>query len=258
MEEKGLSRVEESMLTVSPRFTGSHVETAIANVAKRVKHRNETIVASWRMRMPYHRLQIRCDTNTSTPHIAVTALNALFCGIATERELMQLFRPKHLQKPLENKDPETNEIVCPFPAVDLDQVLGRLLRRRAQMQVELLETKQQLSKDYRNMQWRYLFLPTSTRSLEREKQASSKFAELQSTILGIDICLNLARGLVPQRVEARDIVYIPMAVLHFKDELARYSLIDLTTGKEDPALTKLCETADDFKSELQRALQGSA
>jgi len=246
------------MLTVSPRFTGSHVETAIANVAKRVKHRNETIVASWRMRMPYHRLQIRCDTNTSTPHIAVTALNALFCGIATERELMQLFRPKHLEKPLENTEPEANEIVCRHPAVDLDQIVSRLLSRRAETQIELAETKQQLSKRYRNMQWRYLLLPTSTRSMEKEKQVSSKFAELQSTLLSIDICLNLARGHVPQRVEAHDIVYIPMAVVQLKQkDLTHYLLIDLATGKEDFALTKLCETVGKFKSELARVLPRS-
>jgi hypothetical protein len=246
------------MLTVSPRFTGSHVEAAIATVAKRVKHRNETIVASWRMRMPYHRLQIRCDdTITSTPHIAVTALNALFCGIATEREIMQLFRPKHLEKPLENTVPEADEIVCPHSAVDLDQVVSRLLSRRAQTQIELAETEQQLSKRYRNMQWRYLLLPTSTRSIEKEKQAASKFAELQSTLLSIDICLNLARGHVPKKVETHDIVYIPMGIVQLKNDSARYSLIDLATGKEDSALTTLCETVDDFKSELARVLPRS-
>jgi hypothetical protein len=211
------------------------------------------------MRMPYHRLQIRCDdTDTSTSHIAVTALNALFCGIATERELMQLFRPKHLEKPLENIEPEANEIVCRHSEVDLDQVVGRLLCRRAEIQIELAETRQQLSKRYRNMQWRYLLLPTSTRSIEKEKQASSKFAELQSTLLSIDICLNVARGLVPQRVEAHDIVYIPMAVVQLKQkDSTRDLLIDLATGKEDFALTKLCETLDDFKSELARVLPRS-
>jgi hypothetical protein len=248
------------MLAVLPRFTESNVEKAITKVASRVMHRNETILRTWSIWMPYHRLCVRCDdTDTSTPRMAMTVLNAVFCGIATERELMQLFRPKHLEKPLENTDPEVNEIACAYAAVDLDQIVGTLIRGRAQVQVELAETKQQLSKDHRNMQWRYLLLPTSTRCLEREKQTSSKFAELQSTLLSIDICLNLARGLVPQRVEAHDIVYIPMAVVQLKQEdgLTRYLLIDLTTGKEDSALTKLCETVDNFKSELERASQCS-
>ena len=243
------------MLAVLSRLTGHEMEKAIANSTSRVMHQSETIHGTCKIWMPYHRLCIRCD-NVS-PQIAVTALNAVFCGIAAERELMQLFRPKHLEKPLENIDPEANEIVCSYSEVDLDQIMSLLLRRRAQVKVELAETEVQLTKDYRNMQWRYLLLPTSTRSLEREKKASSKFAELQSTSLAIDICMNLPRGLVPVRVETHDIVYVPMAVVQLKqkDELTRYLLFDLATGKDDSALTKLCGTVPLFKSKLERALQ---
>ena len=246
------------MLAVLPRFTGSDADKAIAKVTSRVKHSDETILATWRIWMPYHRLYIRCDdTDTSTPQLAVTVLNAVFCGNATERELMQLFRPKHLEKPLENIVPDANEITCPYPVVDLDQIMDRLLRLRAQVQVELAAPKQQLFKDHRNMQWRYLLLPMSTRFLEREKRVSSKFAGLQSTLLAIDGCLNLARGLLPQRLEAHNILYVPMAVVQLKqkDELTRYLLFDLATGKEDSALTKLCGTVPLFKSKLERALQ---
>jgi hypothetical protein len=248
------------MLAVPPRLTGSDVDRAIAKVASRAKHRDEAIDATWRIWMPYHRLCIRCDdTNTSTPQSAVTLLNAMFCGNATQGELIQLFRPKHLEKRPENIDPQADEIICPHPTVDLNQILGRLLERRAQVEVELAGTKQQLSKDYRNMQWRYLLLPMSTRSLEREKQLSSKFAELQSTSLAIDICLNVAPGLTPQSVEAYDVLYIPMAVVQVKqrNDLTRYLLIDLTTMKEDSSLTELCEIVDSFNSEIDRALHSS-
>jgi hypothetical protein len=210
--------------------------------------------------MPYHRLCIRCDdTDTSTPHMVVTALNAVFCGNASERELLLLFRPKHLEKPLENIVSKVNEIILPHPSANLDEIVGGLLRRRAQVQDELVETEQRQVKRYRNMQWRYLLLPMSTRSLELEKQASSKFAKLQSTSFAIDICLNIARGLLPRRIEAHDVLYVPIAVVQLKQkcDLTRYLLIDLTTGKEDSALTKLCETVDHFKSELERALQHS-
>ncbi len=250
------------MLAVLPRFSDFDIDRSIAKLANRAKHRDETVLAIWKVWMPYHRIRILCqNVESSTPQTTLTVLNAVFCGYATtELDLLQLFRPKHLEKPLKKIDAKTDEIICGHPAVDLDDILGKLFRLRAQAREKLGQTEGQLMKAYRSIQWRYILLPISTKSLEREKQTSSKLAELQSTLLAINICLNLADRLLPQKIEADDLVYIPMAVVQLKqrDGAARYALIDLTTGKQDTALTKLCENSSDFKSGLEMALGYSA
>jgi hypothetical protein len=249
------------MLAVLPRFSDFDIDRTIAKLANRAKHRDETVLGIWKIWMPYHRIRILCqNVDSSTPQTALTALNAVLCGYATtELELLQLFRPKHLENPLKKIDPKAEEITCAHPVVDLDDVLGRLFRLRAQAREKLGQAEGQLVRDYRNMQLRYLLLPMSTKSLEREKQVSSKLAELQSTLLAINICLNLEDRLLPQKIEADDVIYFPMAVVQLKqkDDLGRYALIDLTTGKQDSALTRLCEMNSNFKSGLELALGSS-
>jgi hypothetical protein len=236
----------------------AEVDKMVVKATSKAKHRNETAVASWKVWMPYHRIWIACSyIDESREETVATALNAMFCASArTERELLQLFRPKHLDKPLEEIVTGPDEIVLPYPSADLNKILDKLIKTRTEARDRLSQIETELVKTYRRMQWRYLLLPTSTGTLEREGKASAKFAELQSTSLAVDICLNLTTELLPRKVERLDVFYAPMAVVLLKrdDGTGRYVLIDLTTGKVDDALTNLCELNDDFKSRLELVL----
>ena len=252
-----------SKLVALPRVQKAiEVDKMVMKATKKTKHRNETATESWKVWMPYHRIWIACSQiDPSRQEKVATALNAMFCAFAgTERELLQLFRPKHLDNPLEEIDPAPDEVVLPHPPADLNEILDKLIKIRTKAHNELSQIEAELVKTYRRMQWLYLFLPTSTGSLEREKKASARFAELRSTSLAVDMCLNLAREIVPQKVEGHDVFYAPMAVVHLKrdDDSGRYVLVDLTTGKVDDALTNLCELNDEFKSHLELALGRSA
>jgi len=235
------------------------VDKMLTKAMSRAKGRDEIVLATWKVWMPHHRIWISCsDTETSKTENVATALNAVFCAsAATERELLQLFRPKYLDRPLKEIDPEPTEVVCPYPKVDLKAIVEKLIKTREEARGQLSLIEPQLVGRYRRMQWQYLFLPTSTSSLEREREASAKLAELQSRSLAVEICLNLTRKLLPQGVERQDIFYAPIVVVHLKQEkdgISRFVLIDLTTGKVDAALTKLCELNDEFKSRLELAL----
>lgn len=247
------------MLAIPPPFADSEIDRIIIKAVNKGKRRDETVLTNWKAWIPYHRTWIQCtDIETSLSQNVVTALNAVFCACSTtERELLQLFRPKHLMIPTRNTDPKPNETVCSHTSVDLQEIFEKLFRIRAQARGELAPTERQLIKDYRGMQWRHLLLPMSTKSLELERKASSKLAQLRSRSMAIDLCLNLTDRLLPQKIETHDVVLFPMFVAHLgsgKDHSDRYLLIDLTTGKEDAALTKLCQTDDNFKSSLELAL----
>lgn len=245
-------------LVALPRIQkAAEVDKMVMKATRKAKHRNETAIESWKVWMPYHRIWITCSQiDPSRQEKVATALNAMFCASAgTERELLQLFRPKHLDNPLEEIDPGPDEVVLPYPSADLNEILDKLIKIRTEAQDKLWQIEAELVKRYRRMQWLYLFLPTSTGTLEREGKASAKLAELRSTSLAVDLCLNLTRELLPQKVERHDVFYAPMAVVLLKREggSGRYVLIDLTTGKLDGALTDLCELNDDFKSALELA-----
>jgi len=249
------------MLVVPPTAQKrAEIDRVIAKVTRKAKHHNEIVQSVRKVWMPYHRIWISCtDIRTSRPARVVTALNALFCSSTrTEPELLQLFRPRHLEKPLKEMDAEPSEVVLPYPEADLNTILGKLVKMRAEAQDQLVQMKRQLANGYRKMQWQYLFLPRSTHSLQREEQTSARVAELQSRSFAVDICLNLADSLVPQNVGEHDVIYVPMAVVHVKEgenESSRHILIDLTTGRLDAALTGLCEANEDFKSRLATALR---
>jgi len=240
----------------------AEVNRTVERAVVKARRPDETVLRIWKVLMPYHRIWITCsDVETSKIDTVGTALNAVFCASAgTERELLQLFRPKHLDNPLEEIDPGPDEVVLPFPSADLNEILDKLIKIRTEAQDKLWQIEAELVKRYRRMQWLYLFLPTSTGTLERQGKASAKLAELRSTSLAVDLCLNLTRKLLPQKVERHDVFYAPMAVVLLKREggSGRYVLIDLTTGKLDGALTDLCELNDDFKSALELALGGWA
>jgi len=249
------------MLVVLPiTHESSEIETIVAKVTNKARRRDEIIRSTWNVWMPYHRIWIKClNIDTSRSERVVTALNAAFCtSTRTDSELLQLFRPRHLNKPLKEIDPDPTEIICAHPAVDLEALLQRLIKIRIDAIDQLSEIEPQLVKAYRRMQWQYLFLPTTTGSLQREREASAKLAELQSRLLAVEVCLNLTGSLIPQNIEEHDVFYAPMAVVHLKlmeNTSSRYVLVDLTTGKADLALTNLCELNDDFKSRLELALK---
>jgi hypothetical protein len=245
------------MLVVEP-IADTATDKAVSKVTKRVRQRGDGLIDMWKVWMPYHKIQILClESSTSSPREVTTALNAVFCADATEQELLQLFRPKHLEKPLRDQNPKADEIVLCYPRIDLQATIARLTRARAQARDGIAETQPQLVKGYRSMQWRNLLFPMSTRSIEKEKKASSKLAELQSIVLAIDICLNLEQDLVPQDTIDQGLVYIPMVVVLQRqgiDGTGRYLFIDLATGREDIALNRLCETSGNFASSLEVVL----
>lgn len=249
------------MLVVPPTAQRpTEIDRIIAKVTRKAKHHNEIVQSVRKVWMPYHRIWISCtDIRTSRPARVVTALNALFCSsTGSERELLQLFRPRHLEKPLKEMDADPSEVVLPYPEADLNTILGKLIKMRAEAQDQLVQMKYQLTNEYRKMQWRYLFLPRSTHSLQREEQTSARVAELQSRSLAVDLCLNLTGSLVPQNIGEHDVLYVPMAVVHVKEgenDSSHHILIDLTTGRLDAALTGLCEANEDFKSRLATALR---
>jgi hypothetical protein len=249
------------MLVVPPTAQKpAEIDRIIAKITGKVKHHNEIAQSIRRVWMPYHRIWISCtQTDTASPVHVVTGLNAFFCPSAkTERELLQLFRPKHLEKSLKKTAAEPTDIICPHPGVDLNVILEKLVKIRTEARDKAAQIESQLVKGYRRMQWRYLVLPTSTTSLERERQTSAKLAELQSRSLAVDICLNLTEALIPRNVVEHDIFYIPMAVVQFRqgrNGSGRYVLIDLATGKLDGALTDLCELNEEFNSRLGLALR---
>jgi len=236
------------------------VDRIVAKVTSNARHRDEIAQSTWKAWMPYHRMRISCTyISSSRPIQVATALNALFSSSATtEAELLQLFRPKHLERPLEERAAEAADVVFPHPEVDLNALFDRLVKFRAAAQDQSLQMQRELVKGYRKMQWRYLFLPTSTGSLEREEQASAKLAELRSRSLAVDLCLNLTGTLMPQELVEHDIFYAPMAIVrleHGENVPSRYLLVDLTTGKLDVAFTDLCELNKDFRSCLELALR---
>lgn len=238
------------------------IDGIVAKATKKVKRREETTRLSWKVWMPYHRIWISCShLYASRPAEVATALNALFCTSATtERELVQLFRPRHLERHLKESDPEASEVVLSHRPVDLNSIVEKLIKMREEVRGQVPQAERQLAGRYRRMQWLHLLLPTSTSSLESEQEFSTKLAELQSRSLAVDICLNLTRSLIPIRVERHDIFYAPMAIVHFEDDEKgsdRYLLVDLLSGKPDSALTSLCEQNADLKSSLRSALPSS-
>ncbi len=238
----------------------TEVDGIVTKVTRKARRREESAESTWKVWMPYHRIWISCtQIDAQNPVRVVTALNAFFCPLArTERELLQLFRPRHLKYPLGEIAAEPADVICPHPEVDLSAILENLAKIRAEARHQMSPIESELVKGYRKMQWQHLFLPISTRSLEREGQASVKLAELQSRSLAVDICLNLTESLVPQNVAEHDIFYIPMAVVQFKrmeNGSGRYVLIDLVTGKCDAALTDLCGQNEEFNSRLGLALR---
>jgi hypothetical protein len=251
------------MLVALPTADKSRdIDGIVAKATKKVKRREETTRSSWKVWMPYHRIWISCShIYTSRPAEVTTALNALFCASAkTERELVQLFRPRHLERNLKESDPEASEVVLSHRPVDLNSIVEKLVKMREGARGQVPQAERQLAGRYRRMQWLHLLLPTPTSSLESEQEFSSKLAELRSRSLAVDICLNLTRSLVPGKVERHDIFYAPMAIVHFEDDEKgsdRYLLVDLLSGKPDSALTSLCEQNADFKYSLKAALPSS-
>ena len=234
------------------------VDRILTKVTSRAKRRDEIVLTTWKVWMPYHRIWVSCsDTDTSKTEKVATALNAMFCAsAATERELLQLFRPKHLDRPLEEIDPEPTEVVCPYPKVDLKAIVEKLIKIHTEARDQLSEIEPQLVRSYRRMQWRYLFLPTTTGQIQREMETSTKVAELRSRCLAVEACLNMESSFAPLKVEDHDIFYIPMTVAFVGGSMntTRYLLVDLTTGKVDAALTNLCELNEDFKTQLELSL----
>jgi hypothetical protein len=236
------------------------VDRIVAKVTRKARHRNEFAESTWKVWMPYHRIWISCTRiDAQSPVRVVTALNAFFCPLArTERELLQLFRPRHLKHPLGEIVTESTDIICPRPEVDLNAILENLVKIRADARHQISQIEPELVKEYRKIQRWHLLLPMSTRSLEHEGQTSAKLAELKSRSLAVDICLDLTETLVPQNVVEHDIFYIPMAVVQFRQRengSARYVLIDLATRKLDGALTDLCKLNEEFAARLGLALR---
>lgn len=256
-----MSGANAGMIVVPPKtHEPTEINKVVRKATSRAKRRDEAVLVTWNAWMPYHRIRITCSNmDGSRTEKVTTALNAMFCASATtERELLQLFRPKHLDSPLKEMDPEPTEVVCPHPEVDLNAIVDKLVKIREQARGQISRIEGQLIRSYRRMQWQHLILPTTSSSLQREREASAKLAELQSASLAVDICLNLTRVLLPQAVEGHDIFYAPMAVVQLgqgENGLGRHVLIDLTTGKVDAALTNLCELNDEFKSSLELALR---
>jgi hypothetical protein len=250
------------LVTLATLDKSTDIDKIVAKVTKKVKRREETTQSSWKVWMPYYRIWISCSHLYASRIAEVaTALNALFCTAATsERELVQLFRPRHLERHLRDLEPETSEVVLPHRPVDVNSIVEKLIKIREEARDQLPQAQRKLAGKYRRMQWLHLLLPTPTSSLESEEQVSAKLAELRSRSLAVDICLNLTSSLVPVKVERHDIFYAPMAVVHFEHsekDSDRYLLVDLLSGKPDSALTSLCEQNSDFKSRLASALRGS-
>lgn len=247
------------MLAVPPRIHESaEIEQMAMKATRSAKHHNETVLATWKAWIPYHRIWIACShIEDSRPDKVVTALNAVFCVCTkTERELLQIFRPRHLERPVVEIAPDSTELVCPYPAADLNAIMDGLIKIRAEIRDQLSQIEPQLVKADRRIQLSYLLLPTPTGYLERQRTISAKFAELQSRSMAIDLCLNLTSSLLPIRVEGHDIVYIPMFLAQLREsghDTDRYVLVDLATGKLDSALTSLCEL-EGFRSQLASIL----
>jgi len=241
----------------------TEVDGIVTKMPRKARRREESAESTWKVWMPYHRIWISCtQIDAQNPARVVTALDAFFCPLArTERELLQLFRPRHLKYRLGEIAAEPADVICPHPKVDLSAILENLTKIRTEARHQISPIESELFKGYRKMQWRYLFLPISTRSLEREGQGSAKFAELQSRSFAVDICLNLTESLIPQNVVEHDIFYIPMAVIRFKQREngpGRHVLVDLATEKVDGALTDLCELNEDFNSRLGLTLRSQS
>jgi len=249
-----------SMLGIAIDRKPEEIDRQINKAASKSKHSDEYVFSTRTIWMPYHRIRISCNnTDTSSIQSVETTLNAVFCAFAgSEHELLQLFRPRHLEKRLSDVAPDPAQLVCSPAEADLDAIVGRLMAIRAQATGELPQIERQLVRSYRRMQWLYLFLPTSTSSIERDSEVADRLAELKSKVLAVDICLNLRNNLVPVKVEDHDIFYAPMAVVHYKHretESDRRVLVDLTTGRIDEAMTNLCETNSEFKTALQQAIR---
>jgi len=235
------------------------VDRVVAKAVRKAKRRDKSVLGVWKVLMPYHRILIACsDKETSKPEKVATALNAMFCTYAAnELELLQLFRPKHLERPLVEDEPGHTDVVLPYPRVDLNAMLDKLVKIRADTLNQISQIKPQMVKTYRRMQWQSLFLPTSTGSLQREGEVSAKHAQLQAMKFAIDMCLNLTDRLVPEKLERHDVFYAPMAVIRFTEsghETAGHVLVDLTTQKVDEAFTNLCDQNHDYAFGLEQAL----
>jgi hypothetical protein len=134
------------MLVVPPTAQKStEINRIIAKVTGKAKHPNETVQSTRKTWMPHYRIRISCtDTRRSEPARVVTALNAFFCTAAkTERELLQLFRPRHLEKPLKETNAEPSELICPHSEADLSTILDGLLTMRAEAKDQLAQIKRQ-------------------------------------------------------------------------------------------------------------------
>jgi len=249
------------MLAVPPKTRESaEIDKIVAKVARKEKRHDETVLTTWKVWMPYHRIWIACSpVEDSRPERIVTALNAVFCVCTkTERELLQIFRPRHLERPLMETYPDSTELVCPHPEADLNGIIGGLIKTRAEIQDQLSQIEPQQAKTDRKMQWEHLILPIPTSYLKRQQATSTKSVELRSRSMAIDLCLNLTRSLQPTRIEEHDIIYIPMSVAQLKENANnkdRYVLVDLATWKLDSALTSLCELEASFKSQLSSTLR---
>ena len=249
------------MLVVPQRTRESaEIDNTLTKVTKKEKRRNESVLATWKVWMPYHRIWITCsDIEDSRPEKAVTALNALFCVYTkTERELLQIFRPRHLERPLVEIDPDSTELVCSHPEADLNAIIGGLIKTRAEMQNQLSQIEPEQAKTDRRMRWEHLILPIPTSYLKRQRATSAKSAELRSRSMAIDLCLNITPSLLPTKIDEHDIIYIPMSVAQLRERASkvdRYVLVDLATWKLDSALTSLCELEGSFRSQLASALR---
>lgn len=249
------------MLAVLPAtHESAEIDKMATKVTRRAKRRNETVLATWKAWIPYHRIWITCSHVEETRlEKVVTALNAVFCLCAkTEPELMQIFRPRHLERPLVEIDPDPRELVYPYPAADLNAIIDGLIKIRAEIRDQLSQIQPRLVKADRRMQLWHLILPIPTSYLEREQAVAAKFAELQSRSMAIDLCLNLTSGLLPLKVEGHDIIHVPMAVARLGEtghDSDRYVLVDLATGRLDTALTSLCGSESDFRSQVASALR---
>lgn len=219
--------------------------------------------------MPYYKIgyEYRRSTQESTRDFgetaqSETAMNAMFCGFASESDLSMLFRPNYLRKKMETCDAQS-EIIGPVFQVNLDAVLSGFLARLNKVKDELHTVRSELTKRYLQTRKYSMLFPMMGKSKEMEKQ-SKKMAELDALTHLMSLCLNLTESAASIKTLYSSIFYYPTMVIALaaqSPEAPRFLVINLVKEgaihkgySPDNVLTEFCNRNSACKEELSRLL----
>lgn len=239
------------------------IEKSFADASLRIESKSVVWMPYYKIEFEYRRSEQEPIRNFGETAQGETAMNAMFCGFASESDLPMLFRPNYLRKKMETCDAQQSEIIGPVFQVDLDAVLSGFLARLNKVKDELHTVRSKLTKRYFQTRKYSMLFPVMVKSKEIEEQ-SKKMAELDALTHLMSLCLNLTESAVSIKTLYSSIFYYPTMVIALaaqNREALQFLVINLVKEgaihkgySPDNVLTEFCNRNSACKKELSRLL----